>query len=128
MSNYERLSEIREEILDLVTEASKLIRGTDAEQRWDGYVKGHILSSCGSEDYPTYNPTFKNILDKLQAAEAANKDLEHLNEVPELGVEHIKKLVKKYEVLPDGMPDKLYEKLYDRLIDLVGDEEASKIM
>lgn len=65
----ERLGEIREEVIDLMDEARRLIRGTNEEGRFKGYVYGHVLSAMGHESYPEHSPTLERIMQSLEHPE-----------------------------------------------------------
>ena len=65
----ERLGEIRDEVIELMDEARRLIRGTNEEARFKGYVYGHVLSSMGHESYPEHSPTLESIMQSLEHPE-----------------------------------------------------------
>jgi hypothetical protein len=64
-----RLEEIRDEVIELMDEARRLIRGTDEEGRFKGYVYGHVLSAMGHESYPEHSPTLERIIQALEHPE-----------------------------------------------------------
>lgn len=68
MANSEaagRLEEIRDEMLELIREAEKLVGGTDEYERARGYWLAHIKSALGSDNYPTHATTMQDSINAL---------------------------------------------------------------
>lgn len=62
---FQRLVEIREEIDELIHEAADLVRSEFRSDyaNADSYWIPHIKSALGSDNYPTYSPTFQSFLE-----------------------------------------------------------------
>lgn len=65
--DFDRLKEIQSEMLDLIEEASRLVRQADKQEyeRAKGYWIGNIKMSLGDQDYLTHSPTMQNTINLL---------------------------------------------------------------
>ena len=66
--SLERLIEIREEMQELIQEASGLMRADFRNEfrSADSYWIPHIKSALGCDNYPTYSPTMESTLNSLE--------------------------------------------------------------
>jgi uncharacterized protein YdaT len=63
--DIDSLEEIRDEVIELMDQARRMIRGTDEEGRFMGYVYSRVLSAMGHESYPAHSPTLERIIQNL---------------------------------------------------------------
>jgi hypothetical protein len=65
----DRLSEIADQMEELLHEAMQMVRNTPEEDRSRMYWYGHIASAIGSGEYRTYAPTMRSTIKALEGRE-----------------------------------------------------------
>ena len=70
MTNYhdvaQQLEDLRLEMLQMVNEAARLVRGTPEEASAKAYWVAHLMETLGSEEYRTYSPTMRSTVKALE--------------------------------------------------------------
>jgi hypothetical protein len=120
-----RLDEIRDEIIELMHEARKIIQNTTEEGRFKGYVYGHVISAMGSDDYATYASTFEQIIKALREQEEFSGVTQE--DIDTMAEDEVITLFRKVLTSEESVPDSFYEMVYGRLLDFMSEEKISEL-